>query len=763
MFLEHQLDEAQSAQIETHLNDCLECRQQLELMAAGREFWMGVSQKLKTPLPTPPSGDSLTKHSDDLRPSNDHNPHGTRIVSSAMIDAHLKQWLSPTDDPDSMGRLGTYEIVGIVGVGGMSVVLKGFDRSLNRYVAIKVLGTHLAASGAARTRFAREAQAAAAVVHENVLAIHAIEDWMDLPYLVMPFVRGESLEKRIEREGQLEVVEVLRIGQQIASGLNAAHAQGLIHRDIKPANILLDAGSERLKIADFGLARAADDASLTHSGSITGTPLYMSPEQARGESVDQRSDQFSFGSLLYTLCVGHSPFRAETAYGIIRRICEDEPRPIRESNATVPEWLEAIIEKMMAKDAAQRFGSLDQVADLFMHGLTHVQQPGDVELSTILKSYVPSSRAKSGRLPTAALLGAIGLFAVLAIALVTVALTFWNPVWKPFSNDETHQVADANTGDPAVVSSGDNTSGSQQAERQPVSETANTDLVSLSYKFQADQEWNYRCELKIRNRDYDVAVNGLIRLTTQHVGPEGVELRYGLDLVPQLITQETNLLDRHALMLRETEKDEFHSICQRSGSIKLDRHGKITKRSAVSNLPGEIGPLLDWVFPVLVNDATEPWSQESIVDASVYRLADKPGEIAVRRAPRLHVPYPSQHPFPHIDQLGPFGRKVQDIVFTRKLEFTPNSNQGENDRLRMISFSGFDTPVGASRRLGVEKRECTGSIQFDAAMGRMTELNFHREAEEANLSSGFQNPEVELSLTWLDPDEASAYVKERRE
>ncbi len=220
-------------------------------------------------------------------------------------------------------------------------------------MAIKVLAPHLAVSGAARRRFAREARAAAAVVHENVMAIHAVAEAHEPPYFVMPYVRGVSLEKRLNEQGPLGLLEVLRIARQIAAGLAAAHAQGLVHRDIKPANILLAEGAERLQITDFGLARAADDASLTRTGVIAGTPQYMSPEQARGEAVDARSDLFSLGSVLYAMCTGHPPFRADTSYGVLRRINETDPRPIREINPEIPAWLTGIIRRLHAKDPAR--------------------------------------------------------------------------------------------------------------------------------------------------------------------------------------------------------------------------------------------------------------------------------------------------------------------------------------------------------------------------------------------------------------------------
>src|SRR5205823_3462976 len=151
----------------------------------------------------------------------------------------------------------------------------------------------------------------AAVRNEHVIGIYAVEEANELPYLVMEFVNGLSLQERLDRSGPLELQEVLRIGLQTAAGLAAAHAQGLVHRDVKPANILLENGVARVKLTDFGLARAVDDASLTQSGVLAGTPQYMAPEQAHGEPADHRADLFSLGSVLYAMCTGRPPFRAD--------------------------------------------------------------------------------------------------------------------------------------------------------------------------------------------------------------------------------------------------------------------------------------------------------------------------------------------------------------------------------------------------------------------------------------------------------------------
>jgi WD40 repeat protein/serine/threonine protein kinase len=295
---------------------------------------------------------------------------------------HSLAFLAPSQKPGSLGRVDHYEVLEVVGHGGMGVVLKAFDEKLHRVVAIKVLAPQMAANGTARKRFVREAQAAAAVAHDHVVAIHAVEEAGPVPYLVMHYVAGISLEDRIKRSGMLELKEILRIGIQAAAGLAAAHAQGLVHRDVKPANILLENGVQRVKITDFGLARAVDDASLTQSGVIAGTPMFMSPEQARGEAVDHRSDLFSLGSVLYTLCTGHAPFRAGNTMAVLKRVCEDTPRPIPEINADIPDWLAAIIGRLHAKDAAQRIQSAAEVVELLSQHLAHLQQPQLVALPT---------------------------------------------------------------------------------------------------------------------------------------------------------------------------------------------------------------------------------------------------------------------------------------------------------------------------------------------------------------------------------------------
>ena len=315
-------------------------------------------------LPGPPPEDTLTAPSS--------HPAGERTEPLGF--------LKPPARPNSVGRLAHYDVLEVVGRGGFGIVLKALDERLQRVVAVKVLAPLLATNGAARARFVREARSGAAVRDEHVVNIHAVSgDDEPVPFLVMEFVAGPTLQQKLDKDGPLSAAEVLRIGYQTARGLVAAHAQGLIHRDIKPANILLENGVERVKLTDFGLARAADDASISQSGVVAGTPLYMSPEQAKGEALDHRSDLFSIGTVLYALCTGRPPFRAETTLAVLKRVAEDTPRPIREVNPQIPSWLADVVVRLHAKNPDERFQTARELAELLGRYLSELQQHGEVK------------------------------------------------------------------------------------------------------------------------------------------------------------------------------------------------------------------------------------------------------------------------------------------------------------------------------------------------------------------------------------------------
>ena len=310
-----------------------------------------------------------------VRPSEDADDED--IVENEAEAAVLK-FLSPSTKPGSLGRLAHYEILEFLGRGAFGVVLKAFDEKLHRMVAVKMMNPSLAATSPPRKRFLREARSSAAVRHENIVAIYAVEE-QPVPYLVMEYIPGQTLQGWLDKNGPLELKEILKFGQQIASGLAAAHAQTLIHRDIKPANILIDdAVDARAKITDFGLARAVDDASMTQSGLIAGTPMYMAPEQARGQTLDHRADLFSLGTVLYTMASGRPPFRAANTVAVLRRVCDDTPRPISEVQPGSPPWLDTIVAKLLAKEPEDRYQTAKEVSELLARCQSELQLTGKV-------------------------------------------------------------------------------------------------------------------------------------------------------------------------------------------------------------------------------------------------------------------------------------------------------------------------------------------------------------------------------------------------
>jgi len=362
------------AELIAHLDDCETCQAALEKLAGADPVLLRAAGALqRTEFTEEPS---LRRVLDDLE-----------MDSTLSIqyrpqhrEAWLKSMLRPVDSLEMLGQLDKYDVTELLGQGGMGLVLKGFEPALKRSVAIKVLAPELASDRVARQRFAREAQAAAAVRHENVITIHAVSESNGLPYLVMEYVAGGSLQDYLDLHGPAPWQVIARLGAEIAAGLAAAHARGLIHRDIKPSNILLmsepaPVALGHAKISDFGVARVADESRLTRTGIVPGTPMYMAPEQALNEALDERADLFSLGSVLYALCTGHEPFPGTSPMAVLRQVCESTPRPIHEFNQDIPDWLVAIVERLHAKKPAKRFATAAEVEELLRYNLEHPDQP----------------------------------------------------------------------------------------------------------------------------------------------------------------------------------------------------------------------------------------------------------------------------------------------------------------------------------------------------------------------------------------------------
>lgn len=253
-----------------------------------------------------------------------------------------------------------YTILERIGGGGMADVYRAHDKLLDRSVAVKVLRSQFTSDEEFVTRFRREAQAAARLSHPNIVNIYDVGCDEDIYYIVMEYISGETLKERIQRAGQLSIESAVRIALEIAEALENAHQNGLVHCDIKPHNILTTKAG-RIKVTDFGIAKAVTSATMTHTGTIIGSVHYFSPEQAKGAAVGAKSDIYSLGVVMYEMLTGTVPFNGETPISIALKHLQEEPRPLRESNPDVPPLVEAIVLKAMAKEPDQRFNDISEM------------------------------------------------------------------------------------------------------------------------------------------------------------------------------------------------------------------------------------------------------------------------------------------------------------------------------------------------------------------------------------------------------------------
>jgi serine/threonine protein kinase len=354
----------------------------------------------------PPSGRTdPTEHMDrtlsvDSREQTIKQSEWGTSTSEELLEARFDtSLLHPSENKEALGRLGKYDLLSLVGHGGMGIVFRGFDVQLRRIVAIKVLNRELATSPIARRRFIREARAAAVVKHDNIVTIYAVDE--NTPFLVMEFVDGSTLSERIRAQGPLPPLEVMRLGAQIAAGLAAAHVQGVIHRDIKPGNIMLEDGVNRIKLTDFGLARATiDNVDLTSVGSTVGTPAYMAPELVRGDPIDARADLFGLGCVMYAMLAGSSPFYGQNAFDTARKVTEFDPAPLKELDPRVSGFLSDLVMRLLEKDPDKRIQSAAEVAEQLNQHIAMINQAPSDQLPALMRGDLlppPARRSRKKR------------------------------------------------------------------------------------------------------------------------------------------------------------------------------------------------------------------------------------------------------------------------------------------------------------------------------------------------------------------------------
>ncbi len=332
---------------------------------------------------------------------------------------------------------GRYELAEVIGRGGMGAVYRAVDLVLGRTVAVKLLPATLADQDPTSVaRFEREARAAAALSHPAVVAVYDTGADETARFIVMELITGRSLEAILRDEGPLDPDRATGIAARVADGLAAAHAAGIVHRDIKPANVMI-ASDGSVKVLDFGIARAMDSTTLTHSASVVGTAAYMSPEQALGQPADERSDIYSLGCVLYALLAGHPPFRGDGAAAILNQHANVAPGPLDTENSRVSSELGALVLQMLAKSPAERPQTAAEVRDRLTLGSSTpvVTRP---TTPAVTPPTTPAATAVTKRLPQTAATRPVprvvrpgrrrrlipaGALAALVLAIALVALT----------------------------------------------------------------------------------------------------------------------------------------------------------------------------------------------------------------------------------------------------------------------------------------------------------------------------------------------------
>ena len=342
-----------------HARTCSSCWNQLKVLSESDQ-WLQSFRSV-------PSPESLSQS--DLRSISSFNERMLRRFSKPSDEQacwameEILSQLEKSANHESLGSLDGFEILKLIGAGGMGVVLKAKDPVLDRAVAIKILHPGMAMLESARQRFVREARAIAAIDLANIVSIFHVQAEGRFPYFVMEFVEGFSLEERLREGAPLPVEEIVSVGRDIAAGLEAVHNMGLVHRDIKPGNILIDAATGRAKLTDFGLVQVSEQGRLTRPGDLPGTPAFLSPEQARGESVDARADLFALGAVFYTMATGQCPFQSSTTIATIRRVCDYDPPPLRELNRELPLSFCELVDRLLRKDRERRVSSAKEVQE----------------------------------------------------------------------------------------------------------------------------------------------------------------------------------------------------------------------------------------------------------------------------------------------------------------------------------------------------------------------------------------------------------------
>lgn len=415
---------------ENHLGECVECRGLLEQLAAEKGFWTDIRECLHG---SPQSSENSCDYrglADSVRwlLYDQTLPVFASTEDSGEFGWH--QWMEPPLNERSIGRVHHYEILSIIGRGGMGVVFLAMDTELNRLVALKTLSPEVRFHEEARLRLFREARAIALLNHPNIISIYAFESWAGVPFIVVPYIEGGNLQDYVDKQ-ELSIIERLEIAIQISDALSALHRAGVVHRDLKPSNVLVHRESGQILLSDFGLAIVTADPRITRGNAIAGTPHFMSPEQANGQEIDYRSDLFSLGSLIYWLLTKQLPFADRTNLGVLRKIVEQAATPMITGGDLRLNPVQHIVTSLLEKVPARRIESASVVAENLREYVRKLQER-DLE---------PLVSPEPTRSANHKLTKLFALFCVLLVA--TATLGAWNRWANQSAQRNALEMADA--------------------------------------------------------------------------------------------------------------------------------------------------------------------------------------------------------------------------------------------------------------------------------------------------------------------------------
>lgn len=437
----NQLSANEIESLKSHVKMCPKCR--VSFTAILKEK---VGQENQGIGPIPPGTKADAKASPIAPVSAMQNPEDAAqqktdsplySTQKKVITPQLKPaypFLEPPTKPGGLGCLGDYELIRVLGEGGMGIVFEADDKKLGRKVALKVLRPELTDENF-RQRFEREGKISSSIQDDNICLVYQAGVHKLVSFMAMEFLKGEDLDEKLKRDGWLPIPVVFKIAKQMALGLAAAHEKKLIHRDIKPANVWLESSGpggdfKRVKLLDFGLAKSTEvESTLTAKGMIVGTPNYMAPEQICGEPLDERADLFSLGCVMYRMLSGKIPFEKENTLAVLHAVVESEIPSLNDLDQKLPKEVYGLMTKLLSKDPADRPATARKVVAM-IEAIENSGLEGEKNkvLSSMLFKTPDIQRQKKTKIPLGAIVGAGVILVAVVIGLILLVFKFFDGV-----------------------------------------------------------------------------------------------------------------------------------------------------------------------------------------------------------------------------------------------------------------------------------------------------------------------------------------------